>query len=120
MILHESWVRNKLRYWSILHLSIYIIAYVAFIAALQETSDEFISVWIISAGGFQTFLVFTEICYLAGLSCSTSRNTFLITIWQVAFIILIGLILIGLIAGLIIAIIGLVYEVITRFCKYSF
>ena len=41
MILHESWVRNKLRYWSILHLSIYIIASVAMIAAIEEYSDEY-------------------------------------------------------------------------------
>ena len=113
MILRESWVRNKLRYWSILHLSIYIIASVAMIAAIEEYSDEFFSVWILIAAGFQLFLVFTEVCYLAGLSYSTAaKNTRLITIWQVTFISLIVLISIGVIAGLIFAIIGLVYEVI--------
>ena len=113
MILHESWVRNKLRYWSILHLSIYIIASVAMITAIEEYSDEFFSVWILIAAGFQLFLVFTEVCYLAGLSYSTAaKNTRLITIWQVTFISLIVLISIGVITGLIFAIIGLVYEVI--------
>ena len=90
MILHESWVRNKLRYWCILHLSIYIIASVAMISAIEEYSDEFFSVWILIAAGFQLFLVFTEVCYLAGLSYSTAaKNTRLITIWQVTFISLI-------------------------------
>ena len=114
MILHESWVRNKLRYWSILHLSIYIIASVAMITAIEEYSDEFFSVWILIAAGFQLFLVFTEVCYLAGLSYSTAaKNTRLITIWQVTFVILIVLISLGVITGLIFAIIGLVSEVIT-------
>ena len=116
MILTESWVRTKLRYWSILHLSIYIIGLVALITIIQDVHGEFFgefltiifSIW----GGFLIFLVLTEICNLAGLSY---RNTCLITFWQVVFIILIGLISIAAVIGLIIQITGLVDEVITAF-----
>ena len=116
MILTESWVRNKLRYWSILHLSIYIIGLVALITIIQDVHGEFFgefltiifSIW----GGFLIFLVLTEICNLAGLSY---RNTCLITFWQVVFIILIGLISIAAVIGLIIQITGLVDEVIAAF-----
>ena len=114
MILTENWVRNKLRYWSILHLSIYIIISVALITLIQDTHDEihheFTAIWTFIFAGFQLFLLFTEFCYLIGLS---RRSMCLITFWQVVFIVYIGLISIGVIIGLIIAITGLVHEVIT-------
>eukprot|EP00093_Oithona_nana_P008118 08118.XXX_434903_434318_1 [CDS] Oithona nana genome sequencing. len=72
MILTENWVRNKLRYWSILHLSIYIIISVALITLIQDTHDEihheFTAIWTFIFAGFQLFLLFTEFCYLIGLS----------------------------------------------------
>ena len=102
MILTEHWVRNKLRYWSILHLSIYIITSVALIPAPIQ---EFVEIWIfILAGVFQLFLICIEICYLAGLSY---RNTRVITFWQNTFIGIIGLISFCVIIGLINAIPGL-------------
>ena len=113
MILTENWVQNKLRYWSILHLSIYIIISVALITLIQETDEEFAAIWILIITGFQLFLLITEFCYLIGLS---RRSTCLITFWQVVFIVYIGLISIGVIIGLIIAITGLVHEVIKYNC----
>ena len=102
MILTENWVRNKLRYWSILHLSIYTITSVALITA---TVQEFIEIWIfLLAGVFQLFLICIEICYQAGLSY---RNTRMITLWQNTFIGIIGLISFCVIIGLINAVPGL-------------
>ena len=108
MILTESWVRNKLRYWSILHLSVYIIVSIALVTATQEIHEVAFAIFI--AVGFQLFLVLTEVCYLAGLSC---RNTCLITFWQVVFIILTGVISIAVIVWLCIVMTWLVHEVIS-------
>ena len=83
MILTENWVQNKLRYWSILHLSIYIIISVALITLIQDTHDEihheFTAIWTFIFAGFQLFLLFTEFCYLIGLS---RRSMCLITFWR--------------------------------------
>ena len=108
MILTENWVRNKLKYWCILNLSINVIGSTALITLLQETEFEYIGIPTLILVSFVLFLVLTDFLKLAGLS---GRNICILTYWQVVFIVFIGLISIGAIILTVVAITGLIHEV---------
>ena len=106
MILTEDWVRNKLRYWCILHLSINILACIALVALIQ-TADYYLNFLYIPVG-LVLFLIITDFCKLGGLN---SRNICIITYWQVVFTVYIGLLCIGVIIGIVVAITALLHDV---------